>query len=79
MGNTAPSFYIFLGVMLIISSVLIPAVRKMRWANRREEEWNRISRLDDGMRKYSVDTDESMPSEGDDDETETAPLLRHHD
>lgn len=84
MTHSFPDVYIFIGIFLVLCSVIIPAIRKLRKANKQKrlneklrQRRRRDNHHDAALRKYSDDTFETQEEE--EEEEETIPLIQGMD
>jgi len=66
MTQELPNVYVFIGIFLVLASVVVPAIRKLRNAYKERER----QKMDEEMA--------SMNKELYDDDEEEVPLLEHH-
>ena len=83
MTHSVPDVYIFIGIFLVLCSVIIPAIRKLRKANKQKKLKEKLRRRkglnhhDAALRKYSDDTTDGILD--DDGIEETIPLIQQMD
>eukprot|EP00486_Rosalina_sp_Unknown_P013759 CAMPEP_0201592738 /NCGR_PEP_ID=MMETSP0190_2-20130828/190548_1 /ASSEMBLY_ACC=CAM_ASM_000263 /TAXON_ID=37353 /ORGANISM="Rosalina sp." /LENGTH=313 /DNA_ID=CAMNT_0048051647 /DNA_START=878 /DNA_END=1819 /DNA_ORIENTATION=+ len=84
MTKSFPDVYIFIGIFLVLCSVIIPAIRKLRRANKQKKLTEKLKQRrrrglnhhDAALRKYSDDTTFDGTQE---EEEETLPLIQAMD